>query len=117
MIQPAIYDLVIYKSDDFEFEFQLTDEGTGTPMDLTGCTVIFQVRENADSSTALLSLSEGSGITVNDAEGIVTVRIPRTQTANLTWTQGVYGLAITDAADRKFNYLQGSVTVVQGVAR
>lgn len=60
-----------------------------TPIDLTGCEPILEIRENVNS-TLLLALSISSGITIQALEGKILPYISAAQTAAFSVNKAVY---------------------------
>lgn len=94
---------------------------TGTPaapVDLTGCTARMQIRADLESTTPLITLTtENSGITLGDEAGTIELYISDTDTADMTWTQGVYDLEVILANGDVRRLLYGTVVVTPEVTR
>lgn len=88
-----------------------------TPIDLTGYAVRMQVRESITSPTPLLSLTVGSGITVDAAEGEIRLAVADDVTAAWTWRYGVYDLEIESPGGDTTRLLRGEVEVSAEVTR
>ncbi len=72
-----------------------------------------QIRKTYDSEAAVVSLTPGSGITIDTGESTITVFIGAVATAalaagNYGWDLEVYDLSNTQDVDR---YLQGQVRI------
>jgi hypothetical protein len=89
-------DLRIDQGADWSQTWTLIDSD-GDPVNLTGGTAAFQVREKpADQGgSALLSLTSGSGITLGGTAGTVAVSISDTQSEDLVPYDLLYGLEVT----------------------
>lgn len=88
------------------------------PVDLTGCIIRMQVRSEIKSKTVLLELTtENGGILLEPLLGSISLYISATDTAEFTWTQGVWDLEIeyTDGTVKRL--LKGSVLVDPEVTR
>jgi len=84
------------------------------PVDLSGAIVRMQIREQIGGA-ALLELSTlNGGITIAGL-GTITRTISATQTAGLTWSEGVYDLEVEYPDGAVQRYLQGAVTVSREV--
>lgn len=92
-------------------------DSTGTPFDLTGYTARMQLRVNANSSTAALTLSTSSGITITGATGTVEVHATAAQTGALTPQNYVYDLEITSGSGVVTRLIQGILNVSAEVTR
>jgi hypothetical protein len=77
-----------------------------------------QVREAADSTATLLSLSTGgSGITLGGTAGTVAVVITSTQSAAIPAGSYAYDLEITSSGNEVTRLIQGAFTVSGNVTR
>ena len=90
--------------------FNVTYENpAGTPVNITSYTAALQLRSLPESTTAVLSLATGSGITITGASGLVAVHATAAQTGGIIAGDYYYDLEITSP--------QGIVTrLVQGQA-
>lgn len=101
----------------FKRTITITDD-TGTPWDLTGYSARMQIRNTIDAASTELDISTTSGeITLTPASGIVTVEVPATDTANLTFDTAVYDLEIEDGSGFVWRIIQGTVTLNKEVTR
>jgi hypothetical protein len=85
-------------------------------MDLTGYTSAMQVREAIDSATPLLSLTNGSGMTLGGTAGTIAVTITSAQSSAIAAGSFVYDLEITSGGTVT-RLLQGSFNVSGNVTR
>lgn len=85
MQAPAKLDLVMYQgaSWDYQLTWTTTSGTVTTPVNLTGYSARMQVRETFASTTSILSLTSGSGITLGGTAGTIYLE------ANATTTAGV----------------------------
>lgn len=93
---------------------------TLTGRDLTGCTARMQIRETVASPTALVSLNSGvdGGITLTAGPpGVIDIVISATQTAAMTWKNGVYDLELIAPGGAVERLLKGDVRVDFEVTR
>jgi hypothetical protein len=93
---------------------------TMTDRDLTGCTARMQIRETVASPSTLLSLTSDpeAGIAIEAGPpGVVTITISATQTAAMTWRNGVYDLELVSPNGAVERLLKGDVTVDFEVTR
>lgn len=81
---------------------------TNTPVDMTGATAVMRIYDAPAGGTLLMTLTEVSGITINNTDR--TIR-PRIDTAALTWTTGYYDLEMTDAGGVVTQLLAGVITI------
>jgi len=97
------------------------EDERGSALNLaSGYTAAFQVRSQRGASTALLSLTQGSGITlgagVQGSPNIV-VRPTAAQTAALTFSRAWYELAVTHTASSTVQrLLQGACQLSRKIA-
>lgn len=101
------------------FELTITwKDSAGTAINLTGYTARMQVRETYSSSSTIVSLTNGSGITLGGAAGTIAILISATTTAALTAPfSGVYDLELVSAGGVVTRLLQGAATVTPEVTR
>lgn len=93
------------------------EDSDGAPVDLTGATARMHIRENLDSPTPLLALTNGSGITVGGAAGKLVLLLTDEQTAAITWRYAVYDLEIETGGGEVSRILKGQVEVDREVTR
>lgn len=101
-MNPGEYNIVHTKGDTFNFSFTISTDGT--PWNLSTYTARFQVRASANAATTLLSLTTGSGITLNSS-GKVSVTADASAMSFATGRY-VYDVQLTSAG--------GVVTTVLG---
>lgn len=114
MINPGTYNLTVYQGADFDRTFTVTQNGSA--LNLTGYTSAMQVREAADSTAYLLSLTSGSGITLGGTAGTIAVAITSAQSSALSAGSYAYDLELI-VGSQITRLLQGSVNVVGNVTR
>jgi hypothetical protein len=101
------------------FELTITwKDSAGTAINLSGYTARMQVRETYASTSPIVSLTNGAGITLGGAAGTIAIVISATTTTALTAPfSGVYDLEIQSAAGVVTRLIQGSATVTAEVTR
>jgi hypothetical protein len=88
------------------------------PIDLTGYDARMQIRPSHKSATILLSLTvSNGGITIDEPNGIIRLRIEDSVTTGLTWTQGVFDLEIIQPNGDVLRLIQGAVRTSPEVTR
>ena len=88
------------------------------PVDLTGYGARLQVRHHYSDAEALLSLSDGSGITINGNTGVLTIEVSDALTSDLPAGRHVYDLEVFQAPSGDVTRLvEGSFTVTPEVTR
>lgn len=111
------FDITINQGATYELTITWKDSA-GTAINLTGYTARMQVRETYSSTTPIVSLTSGSGITLGGAAGTIAIVISATTTAALTAPfSGVYDLEIVSAAGVVTRLIQGTATVSAEVTR
>jgi hypothetical protein len=79
-----------------------------TPVDMTGASAQMRIYDAPEGGTLLMTLTDVSGITINNTDR--TIR-PRIDTAAITWTTGYYDLEMTDAGGVVTQLLAGVITI------
>lgn len=116
MINPGTYNITAYQGANWDRTFTITQGGTA--LNLTGYTSAMQVREAADSTATLLSLSTGgSGIVLGGTAGTIAVAVTATQSAAIPAGSFAYDLEITSSGGEVTRLLQGSFNVQGNVTR
>ena len=111
------FDITINQGATFELTVTWKDS-TGAAINLTGYSARMQVRETYSSSSTVVSLTNGSGITLGGAAGTIAILISATTTAALTAPfSGVYDLELVSAGGVVTRLLQGAATVTPEVTR
>jgi hypothetical protein len=124
-------DIVIHERGTFNQVFEWLAGDDETPVDLTGYTAVFTVREKMEDAAALLSATEGSapweadgntGVYFDDgAEGKYRLYINDTDTQGLCATHksigGVYDLFLVSADGEVVLKQYGKCTIYAAVAR
>ena len=90
------------------------EDGTGSPLDLTGYTALAQIRKTYQSTTAT---DFTSTFDADRTTGLITISLTNTQTAALEEGRYVYDLLITDLSGTKTRVVEGIVTVNPSVSR
>lgn len=113
----SIYNLNIEQGATFTRTITWKDS-TGAAINLTGYTARMQIRERVESSTALVSLTNSSGITLGGAAGTVVITVTAALTDALpNMKKGVYDLELVSAGGIVTRLLQGEVVVSPQVTR
>ena len=100
--------------EDLELIFRLKDSEDGTLIEIDADTdeIVFEVRDECDTSLLLATLDNGK-ITITDT-GVVTVAFPRSEMTSLTPKQYQYGL--TFARDGSTSQVaKGAITITSGI--
>lgn len=115
MINPGTYNITAYQGADFDRTFTITQSGTA--LSLVGYTSAMQVREAADSTAYLLSLTSGSGITLGGTAGTIAIAITAAQSSAVPAGSYAYDLEIINNSGVVTRLLQGGFTVSGNVTR
>jgi len=115
MITPSTYNLTVWQGADFDQTFTVTQNGTA--LNFTGYSARMQVREAADSTAYLLSLTNGSGITLGGTAGTIAVAITNAQSSAISAGSYAYDLELVAGAGTITRLLQGGFTVSGNVTR
>lgn len=115
MINPGTYNITCPQGATFDKTFSIALDGT--PKDLTGFSAALQVRETFDSTSTVVSLTNGSGITLGGVLGTINVVISSTATAAIPAGYYSYDLEITSGAGVKDRLLEGKFVVTPEITR
>jgi hypothetical protein len=114
MINPGTYNITCPQGATWDKTFTVTVGGSA--LNLTGYTAAMQVRESADASSALISLTSSSGITLGGSAGTIQVVISSTASAALTAGSYSYDLELNSGSTIT-RLLEGSFNVTGNVTR
>lgn len=93
------------------------EQPAGTPVNITGYTSALQLRSLPTDTTAVLSLSTGSGITITGSTGLVAVHATAAQTRAIDEGVYYYDLEITSQGGIVTRLIQGQAYVSAEVTR
>jgi hypothetical protein len=117
MQSPGKLDLVAYQG--ASWDYTLTWNTGGTPVNLTSYTARMQVRETYDSTGTILSLTSGTGITLGGTAGTIYLEASATTTAGFDGTpnkQFLYDLEL-ESAGVVTRLVEGTFTINPEVTR
>lgn len=115
MITPGSYAITVWQGADYDKTFTVTQNGSA--INWTGYQARMQVREAADSTAYLLSLTDGNGITLGGTAGTIAVVVTGTQTSLMSAGSYAYDLELVSSGNQVTRLLQGSFNVVGNVTR
>lgn len=115
MITPGIYKIVCPQGVTFDRTF--TTHIDGVLANWSGYTAAMQVRETYDSTATVVSLTNGSGITLGGTAGTLQVVISSTVTAGVAEGNYVYDIELTSNGGVVSRLLQGDFIVTPEVTR
>lgn len=80
----------------FEKRFAWKNKATNKAINFTGCTARMQIRPAVDDPTLILELSTANGgIVLGTTDGSLTIKIPASVTATLTFKTATYNILMT----------------------
>jgi hypothetical protein len=114
MIKPGRYNITAYQG--ATYDMNLTWRIGGTAVNLTNYTAAMQVRTTPDATNAILSLTNGSGITLGGTAGTIDITISSTTMGAATAGQYVYDLEL-NSGSAVTRLLQGTFQIQAEVTR
>jgi len=115
MINPGTYNITVWQGADYDRTFTVTQGGTA--LNWSGYTARMQVRNSSDATATLLSLTNGSGITLGGTAGTVALAITAAQSTAIPAGSYAYDLELVSSGLQVTRLLQGSFTVSGNVTR
>ena len=114
----GVWNTTIEQGSTFIKTVTITDSN-GTAVDLTGCTVRWQVRERKGSTSTLIDVSttEGSITLTDPTNGQCKITLSDTVTAALDFEYGYHDFEVETAAGVTTRYMRGIVTLSKEVTR
>jgi len=112
----AVYvnNLVVNSGADFSQSFTLEGTDTNSAFDLTGYTVVSQMRKWAGSSSAV---SFTTSVEIPSTVGKILIKLTAAQTTIIKPGRYVYDVVIIDQFGVKNRVIEGMVLVTEGVTR
>jgi hypothetical protein len=111
------YSFTIDQGADYYLNITYKDS-TGAAINLTNYTAAMQFRLSVSNSTAAISLTQASGITITGATGNLAIRVTAAQTAALIDSEKYnYDLEITSPSGVVTRLIQGVASVSSQVTR
>ena len=115
MITPGAFDITCFQGADFDQQFVVSQGGTA--LNWTGYTARMQVRDSSDATAVLLSLTNGSGITLGGTAGTIAVAVSNAQSAAISAGSYAYDLELISGSSAVTRFLQGAFNVSGNVTR
>lgn len=115
MQKPGYLDLDCYQG--ASWDYQLTWTVGGSAVNLTGYGARMQVRETADSTATVFSISAGTGITLGGTAGTISLAASSTATTALPDGQFVYDLEMVSGAGYVTRLVEGNFVVYAEITR
>ena len=114
-MKPAKYNTVCPQGATYDTQF--TYKINKFPVNLTGYTARMQVRETHTSPTTLVSLTNGSGITLGGVAGTIDILISSQQTEGFNPVPHVYDLELIAPNGSVTRILEGTFNITPEVTR
>jgi hypothetical protein len=106
----------VTQGDTWSLNLTYTEPDGITVIDLTGYSVVMQVRDKPDGKILCADLSIGNGITIdNPQSGIMDIIVTPEQTKKFVFPRSAYQILGTDQYGQTVTFLQGWFTVDVGV--
>lgn len=99
------------------FDYQLTWTVAGSAVNLTGYSARMQVRQYTDSTATVVSLVNGTGITLGGTAGTIALSAVATATTAIEAGQYVYDLELVSGAGYVTRLVEGTFVVYAEVTR
>ena len=99
----------------FSFQIQYTQEDETTPISLVGASAKMQIRDTKGGKLATTLTSPVGGITIDGANGLLTIKMTPTQTNKLFYPKSSYDVVVTDSNGNKIKLLEGFLTLSRSV--
>ena len=112
MAAPFALNLSVNTSTTFNQSFTLTEDD-GSALDLTGYTILAQIRKHSSSTTAVSFATTSDSPTT----GVLKLSLDPSDTADLKPGRYVYDIVITDTSSTKTRVVEGSVIVSKTISR
>ena len=99
----------------FSFIIDYKDDN-GDAIDLDGASAKLQVRDTKGGSKLAFTLtSPGGGITIDEPNGRLTIKMTPTQTNKLFYPKSSYDIMLVDSNTNKTKLLEGFITLSRSV--
>jgi len=105
-----VYNIAINQGADWFFNLDY-ENPAGTPVNLTGYSAAIQLKRDVSSASAVLTLTQGSGITITGPAGALAFHATAAQTAAIASGGYYYDLKITSSGGIVTRLIQGLVQV------
>lgn len=112
----GVYNIEIEQGSSFELEITYKDTNDAV-IDLSSAyTAAMQIRESYSSTTTLLSLTNGSGITLTNTSPNIKITVGPATTAALDFDHAVYDLELVNGAET-IKVIRGSAKLIREVTK
>jgi hypothetical protein len=113
---PVHFEIPCYSDWAVTFTWYLSSAKT-TPKDLSTYTARLDFRRKKSDTSALASLTSGSGITLGGSAGTIVVALAAATTADITPGWGYWDLEIIDASSNPLRLVEGTAEFTESVTR
>lgn len=116
VVKPIVKQFVVYQGSTFIANFQWNNNILYV-LD-SNCKVDMQIRPDAKSDIVICEASTTNNkITIDEANGIITIKIPATETEEFKFDKAVYDIELEFANGDRFRIVQGTMSLNLGVTR
>lgn len=104
----------IYKGDYYSFTFEIYDEITNKPVDITDYKFYFTLKTGLDVADASATLQKNWTSHTSPIEGITSLELTVAETNAITAGNYIYGISYLDdsGTKKKYTILTGSIEVI-----
>jgi hypothetical protein len=110
--RPAQYNIQLWRNDSWVQTFSIT--ANNVAVNLTGCTIVIQVRKTAFATTADLTLSNGDGVTISGASFN---QIVLNKVVNIAAGNYLYDINVTFPSGVVKTYVWGTFLVQEDITK
>lgn len=115
MAAPSRHDMKIYQGETWTVSMQILDINED-PVDFTGYTAGFAIRNRPGDPDSHVVLTSGSGITIDAPNGKISLALTPAQTSVLAFSQAAYDLYVKAAGGTVTYLLYGDIELIPRVA-
>jgi hypothetical protein len=111
--EPVVKNIKVYQGPDFNYSFTYLTGGTGSsPVDLTGYTADFIVKDKPQGTELWRLATDNGGVALGGVSGVVTIQADSTVVSALTWKSGIYEFCLESGTGQRDLILRGSIGLV-----
>lgn len=108
------YNMLVQQGATYNQSITLKNAANTAPINITGCTVAAQIREQYTDATPVATFATNIPV---GTDGVIQISLTPTQTSAITIERGVYDIEITYPGGTKDRILQGNVVISKEVTR
>lgn len=105
----GVYNFTIEQGTDFARTLTWSTGSPASPVNLTGYSAAMQIRTS--SAEPIVSLTNGSGITLGGSAGTIAIEIPSATTSTFNFNTARYDLKLVDGSGKPTRLLEGQVSL------